>query len=189
MSPNLYTGVGAEAVNAMKQFAQGLGMNVKGVEDYATLKRLSGEQVLKKVALLRPASDTDIRLLQGYLAGPVQTESANLALINMLERQDAYDMKQAKEVRRLREIKENGKPLREAQIDARMAQWEADNAISLTDDERKTLENIPQTAPVVGGKPGSASFSRSASNAIDTTLDPIGSAFKKWMTTPTPQKR
>jgi hypothetical protein len=188
MSPNLYTGVGAEAVNAMKQFAQGLGMNVKGVEDFATLKRLSGEQVLKKVALLRPASDTDIRLLQGYLAGPVQTEKANLALISMLERQDAYDMKLAKETRRLRSLKEDGKRLPEKEIDARMAQWEADNAISLTDDERKAFESIPQTKPVVTGTPGSASFGRSVSNAIDSTLDPIGAAFAKWMSTSTPQK-
>ena len=186
-SPDLYTGVGAQAVNAAKQLAQGLGMNVKGVEDFATLQRLSGEQLLKKVALLRPASDTDIRLLQGYLSGPVQNKGANRALINMLERQDAYDMKQAKETRRLRAIKEDGKRLPEAEIDARMAQWEADNAISLTDDERKTLESIPQAEPVVGGKPGTPSFSRSVSNAIDSTLDPIGSAFKKWMTTPTPQ--
>lgn len=187
-SEYLYTGVGAEAVNAAKQLAQGLGANVKGVEDYATLKRLSGELLLKKVALLRPASDTDISLLQGYLAGPVKTKEANLALIGMLKRQDEYDMKQAKEVRRLRSIKEDGKRLPEAEIDARMAQWEADNAIQLTDSERKAFENIPQNAPVVSGAAGSQSLGRSVSNAIDSTIDPIGAAFQKWMGISTPQK-
>lgn len=134
--PGLYVGPAGDWVNLAKRFGSNLGMEVRGIDSYEKLNSAVGGQVLERIKVLRPASDTDIKILQNYFNSPNKTKEGNEAIADVLDRAEEYKQKRADLIRTL---KDSGMTV--TKIDSEVSKWERKNPLVLIDpsDREKIL--------------------------------------------------
>ena len=146
--PDLYAGPGADIVALGKRMASGLGMDIKGLDSYEKLNSVIGGQVLERIKVLRPASDTDIKILQNYFNSTTKTKEGNEAVADVLDRAEEYKQERADYIR---ELKDEGK--RVTEIDRLVSKWEKKNPLILIKDSDKEKLSNPQPQKVLMMKP------------------------------------